>query len=209
MTEGIHERDYMVRVLNEQPAVSGRLFFLLKIFVEQISQIIFGDETHKLLNHISFRIQKVELGLVVKTEGALEFVGLRIVGIKVRKLDSAKILCFEPMNHGRHGAARTSGKAEEFNKLQSARSQADRCGICGFQVWAAGGGNGLHGNFRGDCLGCFRRSGVCWCFGSGNDGRWRGLRGRLFCLGWSGRSAGNGQLNSDQAHGQEKEAGFH
>jgi hypothetical protein len=40
-----------------------------------------------------------------------------IVGIQINKIDPAEILCFEPMNHGRHCAAGASGKAEEFYEL--------------------------------------------------------------------------------------------
>lgn len=95
----------------------SRLFILLQIRVEQISKIILADKTHQLLQNIPIRIQQIKLGLVHKTERALERLGIGVVGIKKTKLDLAIILCFEPMNHGRHGAADTSGKAEEFHQL--------------------------------------------------------------------------------------------
>ena len=50
----------------------------------------------------------------------------RVVSIEEGKFDAAKIFCFEPMNHGRHCAAGTSGKAKELHQLQPTGCQADR-----------------------------------------------------------------------------------
>ena len=92
-------------------------FHLFQTFIEHRSKLIFRNVTDQLPDQVSLAIQKVKLGLVVKTERTLENISLRIVGIQIRKLHFAKIFRFEPMNHGRHGAAGTSGKAEEFDEL--------------------------------------------------------------------------------------------
>ena len=52
------------------------------------------------------------------------------------------------MNHGRHGSAGTSRKAEELHKLQLTRCQADRGGVGGFQLGSARGGDGLDLHFN-------------------------------------------------------------
>ena len=80
---------------------------------------------------------KIELGLIIKAKCALECICVGIVGIKIGKLDFAKIFRFKPMNHGRHCAAGTSGKAEKFHQLQLTGCQADRGRVGGFQVGSA------------------------------------------------------------------------
>ena len=92
-------------------------FCLLQVFIEHCSKLIFRDVTDQLLDQVPLSIQKVKLGLVVKTQCLLKNIGLWIIGIQIRKLDFTKILRFKPMNHRRHGAAGTSGKAEEFNEM--------------------------------------------------------------------------------------------
>ena len=75
--------------------------------------------------------------------GAWLLKGLRVpvVGIQIHKIDPAEIFCFEPMNHGRHGAAGTSGESEEFHELQLPGSEVDRAWVGGVQVRTARGGN--------------------------------------------------------------------
>jgi hypothetical protein len=61
----------------------------------------------------------------------------RVIGIQIGKSDFTEIFRFEPMDHGRHCTAGASGKAEEFNELQSTRCQADRGGIGGVELGSA------------------------------------------------------------------------
>jgi hypothetical protein len=93
-------------------------FRLLQVFIEHRSKLIFRDVTDQLLDQIPLSVQKVKLRLIVKTECMLENIGAWIIRIQIRKLDLAKIFRFKPMNHGRHCAAGTSGKAKEFDELQ-------------------------------------------------------------------------------------------
>jgi hypothetical protein len=62
----------------------------------------------------------------------LEIKGIGVIGIQISKFDLAKIFRFEPMNHGRHCTAGTSGKAEEFDELYIPGSETNRIGISGF-----------------------------------------------------------------------------
>jgi hypothetical protein len=57
------------------------------------------------LQNVSIRIEQIDLGLIVKTERTLKITSAGIVGIEISELYLAKVLCFEPMNHGRHEAA--------------------------------------------------------------------------------------------------------
>jgi hypothetical protein len=97
--------------------------------------------TDPLLKYLPIGIQQVKFGLVVKTQGLLEILGLRIIGVEVGKPDPAKIFGFQPMDHGRHRAAGRSGKTEKFHKLQPTRSQVDGLWIGGMKLGSAGGGN--------------------------------------------------------------------
>jgi hypothetical protein len=116
----------------------------LEIFVEQVSEIILRDEADQFLQHIAVRIQKIKLGLIDKPQRALEGFGVGVVGIEVTEFDPAKIFRFKPMNHGRHGAAGTSGKAKKFHQLQLPGRKIDRCRVGGFERIAAGGGKRLN-----------------------------------------------------------------
>lgn len=94
---------------------------LLDMFLKFCCKILLRNKTNKFLQHVSISVQQVELGLVSKSECALECICVGIVGIKIGELDLARILRFKPMNHGRHCAAGTSGKAEKFHQLQLTR----------------------------------------------------------------------------------------
>jgi hypothetical protein len=176
---------------------------LLKMFIEQISKIVLSSRSNQFFQKIPVRIQKIEFRLVDKTEFALKVEGVGVIGVKITELDSAKILCFKPMYHGRHGAAGTSGEAKKLDQLQPTRGKADCSGIGGFEVRSTGGGDGQNGGDGNSRLnlgnGCFNnRSGAY----SGSGFRSCGISG-------GGRGAGNCQKSSDQAHSPEKEAGFH
>ena len=104
---------------------------------EHVFELLFRCVSHPFLQDVSLCIEQVHFRLVVKAERTLEIVSARVIGVKIRELDFAEILCFEPMDHGRHRAAGSSGKAEEFDELQSAGCQADGGGVGGVKVWSA------------------------------------------------------------------------
>jgi hypothetical protein len=93
---------------------------LLKMFREGGLQLLLRGEADPFLQDISIRVQQVQFGLVTEAERTLKTVCTRVVRIQEGELDLAEILCFKPMNHGRHRAAGRSGEAEEFHQLQSA-----------------------------------------------------------------------------------------
>jgi len=64
--------------------------------------------------------------LIAEAERTLKIECVRVVGIQIGEFDPAKIFRLKPMNHGRHGAAGASGKAEEFHELDLPGCQADR-----------------------------------------------------------------------------------
>lgn len=84
-------------------------------------ELVFSHKSDQFFQNIPIRIQNIELRLVGKSELPLKIERAGIVSIQIGKSYAAKILCFKPMNHGRHGAASPSGKTEKFNQLQLAR----------------------------------------------------------------------------------------
>lgn len=85
--------------------------------VEQSSKVTFCNEASQPFKDGSICIKEIEIRLVGEPKRALEGFGHWIVGIEITEFDPAIILCFEPMNHGRHCAAGRSGEAEEFDQL--------------------------------------------------------------------------------------------
>jgi hypothetical protein len=111
--------------------------FLLNVLREHALKLFLRGEAHPFFQKVSAPIEQVDFRLVVETKSPLEIPGKGVVGIQINKLDPAKILSFKPMNHGRHGAAGTSGKAEEFHELDLTRGQTDRGWVGGFKIWSA------------------------------------------------------------------------
>jgi hypothetical protein len=87
------------------------------MFSESHFKLFFACKAHPFFENGSICVQQINFRLIVETQGTLEIARAGIIGIEVGKRDPAEILCFEPMDHGRHRAAGASGKAEEFNKL--------------------------------------------------------------------------------------------
>lgn len=110
---------------------------LLHVLQKHFFKLRLIGEANPFHENIAIRVEKVDFGLIIKAERALEVVGAGVVGIEVGEFDFAKIFCFKPMNHGRHGAAGTSGEAEELNKLVLPGSQAHGGGVGGFERVAA------------------------------------------------------------------------
>jgi hypothetical protein len=75
------------------------------------------DKSNPLFQQISLPIQQIEFGLVNETKRALELARVGVICIQVREPDFAKVLRFEPMDHGRHGTAGASGEAEKLDQL--------------------------------------------------------------------------------------------
>ena len=155
-----------------------------------------GNDTLEVLNQLAdlpdLLILDLDLSIKNGLECLLEIKCTRVVGIQVGKLYFAEIFCFEPMDHGRHRSACTSGKAKEFQELQSARCQTDRHGVRGMQIRSARGGDGRDRGFDRSWLrGGFERGlrrGDRGLRGDGRLGRLgRGFRGSF------GRGAGRQQ----------------
>ena len=89
----------------------------MQILSKHFFKVCLRGKSYPLLQNVSLGIKQVDFRLVEKAQSSLEIGGSRIVGVQIGELDPAEILCFEPMDHGRHRAAGASGKAEEFDEL--------------------------------------------------------------------------------------------
>jgi hypothetical protein len=153
--------------------------FLSQVLTKCVSQLIFSCVTEKFLQYLPIRIQEIQLRLGIKAKRPLKCVCIGVICIKKGELDSAKVFRFEPMNHGCHCAAGTSGEAKKLNQLQMTGGQIYCRGIGGFQVRSSRGGYGQH----------YRR--LRWSgshSGSGGIGQCSGHRSS--CIYWPYRSAG-------------------
>jgi hypothetical protein len=99
-------------------------FVSLQILGKHFFELFLACVAYPFFQNIPVSVKQVDFGLVVKAECLLKVERARVICIEVRELYFSEIFCFEPMNHGRHGAAGTSGEAEEFHKLELPGSQA-------------------------------------------------------------------------------------
>ena len=114
-----------------------RRFHSLHILCEHALELFCCCISHPFFEQISISVKQVNFWLVIKAQRPLKITREWIVGIQVGELDLAKVLRFEPMNHGRHGTAGTSGKAEELHELELPGCEIDRGRVGGFEVGSA------------------------------------------------------------------------
>jgi len=113
------------------------LFYLLHILCKFFFKLLLARIAHPFLQNSATCIEQINFRLVDKSQCLLKILSPWIVGIQIGKLDLAEILCFEPMNHGRHRLTGRSGKAEKLDELHSARCQANSGRIGRFEIWSA------------------------------------------------------------------------
>ena len=130
--------EVVARKRYNRPEIFARLVFfdqpsfhiLSKHFLKLILSLIPGP----FMQDFPLRIQQIKTGADAKAEICSKVSGLWIADFQIRKLDLAKVLCFEPMHHGRHLLAGRSPKFKEFDKLQGARGHADRLWVGSFEM---------------------------------------------------------------------------
>ena len=112
------------RIIKKKPypglSRDGAWIELGKILQECGFEFLLWNKTHPFFKNLPAGIQQVEFRLESETKDALEIQRHRIIRVEIGELDPAKILRFEPMNHGRHRTAGASGETEKLDQLQSA-----------------------------------------------------------------------------------------